>query len=135
MRREIYPRVAPDTLSWLSRNRPGNPRDMTTDVEIERSLAAVTATLNDQQFDGFDAGRVQEIVDEALGGERKLTVDDGGGLHDESGARVGAVRRSDSGEWIADRQNTAADRSETAIPSVPPQSRMRKLLTKLKLKV
>ena len=108
---------------------------MTTDVEIERSLAAVTATLNDQQFDGFDAGRVQEIVDEALGGERKLTVDDGGGLHDESGARVGAVRRSDSGEWIADRQNTAADRSETAIPSVPPQSRMRKLLTKLKLKV
>src|SRR5437588_462500 len=91
MRREIYPRVAPDTLSWLSRNRPGNPRDMTTDVEIERSLAAITATLNDQQFDGFDAGRVQEIVDEALGGERKLTVDDGGGLHDESGARVGAV--------------------------------------------
>jgi hypothetical protein len=39
-----------------------------------------------------------------------------GGLHDESGKRIGAVRRTPSGEWITDRQNPTAERSETAIP-------------------
>jgi hypothetical protein len=106
---------------------------MTTDVEIERALAAVTATLNDQKVEGFDTDRIQEIVDESLGGERRLTVDDGGGLHDQSGARVGAIRRTDSGEWIADRQNPTAERSDTAVPSPPPQGKLRELLTKLKV--
>jgi hypothetical protein len=106
---------------------------MSTDVEIERGLAALTATLNDQKLEEFDAGRVQEIVTEALGGERKLEVDDGGGLHDETGARVGAIRRTDSGEWIAERQNPTAERSDTAIPKKPPQSKVRSLMTKLKL--
>lgn len=92
---------------------------MSTDVEIERALATVTATLNDQQVDGFDAGRVQAIVAASLGGEPALTVDDGGGLHDQSGARIGAIRRTDSGEWIAERQNAAAERSDTAIPTEP----------------
>jgi hypothetical protein len=107
---------------------------MATDVEIERALATVTSTLNDQGLEEFDAGRVQQIVTEALGGERALTVDDGGGLHDEDGARVGAVRRTDSGEWIAERQNDAAARSDTAIPTAPPQSKLRALLTKLKVR-
>jgi hypothetical protein len=106
---------------------------MTTDVEIERALAAVTATLNDQKVEGFDTDRIQEIVDESLGGERRLTVDDGGGLHDQSGARVGAIRRTDSGEWIAERQNPTAERSDTAVPSPPPQGKLRELLTKLKV--
>jgi hypothetical protein len=106
---------------------------MSTDVEIERGLAALTATLNDQKLEEFDAGRVQEIATEALGGERKLEVDDGGGLHDETGARVGAIRRTDSGEWIAERQNPTAERSDTAIPKKPPQSKVRSLMTKLKL--
>jgi len=88
---------------------------MATDVEIERALATVTATLNDQHIDQFDAARVQEIVTEALAGEPKLTIDDGGGLHDESGARIGAIRRTPSGEWIADRQNPTAERSDAEI--------------------
>jgi hypothetical protein len=107
---------------------------MATDVEIERALAAVTATLNDQQLDGFDSDRVQEIVDQALGGERQLTVDDGGGLHETDGRRVGAIRRTDSGEWITERQNPTAEHSDTAIPADPPQGKLRSVMTKLKLK-
>src|SRR5207248_10047932 len=114
-------------------NRRGNGPDMTTDVEIERVLHAITATLNDQGLDEFDPARVREIVTEALGGEQHLTVDDGGGLHDESGARIGAIRRTDSGEWITERQNPAAEHSETAVPSPPPQRKLRSLLTKLKV--
>jgi hypothetical protein len=106
---------------------------MATDVEIDRALAVVTATLNDQKVEQLDTARVQEIVDEALGGERKLTADDGGGLHDQSGRRVGAVRRTDSGEWIAERQNDVAERSYTAVPSPPPQGKLRSLLTKVKV--
>ena len=106
---------------------------MATDVEIERALAAVTATLNDQKLDEFDTNRVQEIVDESLGGERHLTVDDGGGLHETGGQRVGAIRRTDSGEWITERQNPTAKHSETAVPSPPPQGKLRGLLTKLKI--
>lgn len=90
---------------------------MSTDVEIERALAAVTATLNDQKVEHLERDRIQEIVDSSLGGEHKLAVDDGGGLHDESGARVGAIRRTDSGEWITERQNPTAERSDTAVPS------------------
>jgi hypothetical protein len=93
--------------------------DMSTDVEIERALAAVSATLNDQKLERFEPDRVQEIVTGALGGEQNLTVDAGGGLHDESGARIGAIRRTPSGEWIVDRQNDTAERSDTAIPAAP----------------
>jgi hypothetical protein len=93
----------------------------------------VSATLNDQKVEQLDTARVQEIVDEALGGERKLTVDDGGGLHDESDARVGAIRRTDSGEWVTERQNDVAERSDTAVPSPPPQGKLRGVLTKLKV--
>ncbi len=102
-----------------------------TDVEIERALHAVTATLNDQALEVFEQTRVQEIVTEALGGEPSLTVDEGGGLHDESGARVGAIRRTDSGEWITERQNNTAERSETAVPTPPPQGKLQKLVKKL----
>ena len=117
----------------LHRATPGNRNDMATEVEIDRALAAVSATLNDQQLESYDPDRVQEIVTESLAGEQKLQVDDGGGLHDESGARIGAIRRTDSGEWIVERQNTAAERSDTAVPKPPPQSKLRKVLTKLKV--
>jgi hypothetical protein len=90
---------------------------MSTDAGIDRVLAAVTAALNEQKLDQFDAGRVQEIVTQAPGGEPRLTVDDGGGLHDEAGRRVGAIRRTPSGEWITERQNEAAARSDAAIPT------------------
>lgn len=89
---------------------------MPSDVEVDRALATVTATLNDHRLEQFDGSRVQAIVDEAIGGERRLFVDDGGGVHDDAGRRVGAIRRTPSGEWITDRQNPAADQSETAIP-------------------
>jgi hypothetical protein len=95
---------------------------MSTDVEIERALAVVTATLNDQKLEEYERDRVQSMVDGALGGEQKLTVDAGGGLHDESGARIGAIRRTPSGEWITDRQNDVAERSDTAIPVAPDPS-------------
>jgi len=90
---------------------------MASDFEIERALAAVTTALSDPQLEGFDARRVQAVVDGALGGERWLTVDRGGGLHEQSGRRVGAIRRTPSGEWIVDRQNPFAARSESPIPA------------------
>ena len=106
---------------------------MASDVEIGRALAAIAATVNDQKLDGFDTGRVQEIVTEALGGEPLLQVDDGGGLHDSSsGARVGAIRRTPSGEWITERQNELAEGAETAIPAKPRETGVKGLVSKLK---
>src|SRR5947199_2916074 len=105
---------------------------MATDVEIGRALAAVAATLNDRRLEQFEQATVQEIVTEALGGEELLIVDEGGGLHERSGVRVGAIRRTDSGEWITERQNGAAERSKTAIPSPPPQGKLARLVAKLK---
>jgi hypothetical protein len=106
---------------------------MASDVEIGRALAAVAATLNDQTLEEFDTARVQEIVTEALGGEPLLSVDDGGGLHDQSGLRVGAVRRTPSGEWITERQNETAERADTAIPSKPQETGgLKGLVSKLK---
>jgi hypothetical protein len=105
---------------------------MASDVEIGRALAAVAATLNDQKLDGFDTDRVQEIVTKALGGEPLLTVDDGGGLHDSSGTRVGAIRRTPSGEWITERQNDVAEGADTAIPAKPEETGLKGLVSKLK---
>jgi hypothetical protein len=105
---------------------------MATDVELDRVLGIIAATLNDQGLEELDPGRVQEIASGALGGEQKLTVDDGGGLHDESGTRVGTVRRSPSGEWITERQNEDAARSDVAIPSAESEGKAEKLLGKLK---
>jgi hypothetical protein len=107
---------------------------MASDVEIDRALHTITVTLNDHKVEEFDSDRVQELVIEALGGEQQLTVDDGGGVHDRSGVRIASVRRTDSGEWIAERQNTAAENSDQAVPTAPPQSKLRKLLTKLKVR-
>jgi hypothetical protein len=46
---------------------------------------------------------------------------------------VGALRRTDSGEWIAERQNSAAERSDAAVPAPPPRGKVRAAMTKLKL--
>jgi hypothetical protein len=105
---------------------------MASDVEIGRALAAVAATLNDQKLDGFKTDRIQEIVTQALGGQPLLTVDDGGGLHDSSGTRVGAIRRTPSGEWITERQNDAAEGADTAIPAKPAETGLEGLVSKLK---
>ena len=93
---------------------------MSTDIEVHRALSVVTATLNDQRLKHYNRERVQAIVTEVLGGEHQLTADDGGGLHDASGARIAAIRRTSSGEWITERQNDTAERSDAAIPAAPP---------------
>ena len=67
----------------------------------------------------------------SLGGEQKLEADDGGGLHDESGNRVAVLRRAGSGEWIVERQNSAADSSDQAVPTAPPQSKLRQVMTRM----
>jgi hypothetical protein len=90
---------------------------MQSQSEIQRSLQSVAAALNDGGLESFDAARVQRLVDEAIAGRPPLTVDDGGGLHAPSGARVGAIRRAPSGEWIIDGQNPDAARSHAEIPA------------------
>src|SRR2546421_9228637 len=104
---------------------------MATDVEIDRALVAISATLNDQGLDEFDTGRVQQIVSESLAGEAKLRVDGGGGVHDESGARIGAIRQTGSGEWIVERQNTAAENSDVAVPRPRQKGAFRRIVSKV----
>jgi hypothetical protein len=87
---------------------------MAGEVEIDRALAAITATVNDQRLDEFDRDRVQAIVDGAC--EGPLRVDAGGGIHHESGVRIGVLRRTPSGEWITERQNEQAYGAETEVP-------------------
>jgi hypothetical protein len=89
---------------------------MASDLEIDRTLASLTATLNDRGLEEFDPPRVQKLVNESLGDAGPLTIDAGGGLHDDTGKRIGAIRRTPSGEWIIDRQNPGAERSDAAIP-------------------
>jgi hypothetical protein len=84
---------------------------------IQDSLEAIAAALNDGGLDNFDTARVQVIVDRAIGAQLSLTVDGGGGLHEPSGARVGAIRRAPSGEWVIDGQNADAARADAAIPA------------------
>jgi hypothetical protein len=102
-----------------------------TDAEIEQALAAITTSLNDQQMDAFDTGTVQQLVDQSTGRHGELTVDDGGGLHVPTGQRIGAIRRTPSGEWITERQNPEAERSDAAIPAAPKRTGLSGLLDKL----
>jgi hypothetical protein len=92
---------------------------MTGEAEIERALAAIAAALNDERIEELDPERVQGVATEAAGRDPALTVDSGGGLHDPSGARVGAIRRTDSGEWIVDRQNPDAPHAGAPVPPPP----------------
>jgi hypothetical protein len=108
---------------------------MTSDIEIDRALAAVSATLNDQRLEEFDRRRIQQIVEGSLGGELKLSVDDGGGLHDAQGTRVGAVRRLPDGSWHVERQNAEAHNASAEIPTPSRAAGLRRLLTKAKLKL
>jgi hypothetical protein len=85
-------------------------------AQIQRSLQAIAAALNDAGLDDFDTAQVQPIVDAAVGVQLSLTVDDGGGLHGPAGARLGAIRRAPSGEWIIDGQNPNAARADAEIP-------------------
>lgn len=107
---------------------------MPTEGDIERTLATISATLNDQKLESFDRARVQELVTGALGGSREPEVDDGGGVHDRDGVRVGAIRRTPSGEWIVERQNPEAHRADSGIPTPPKKRFIRKVFTALKVR-
>lgn len=96
---------------------------MASEIEIQRSLEAVAAALNEDGLDDFDNTRIQPVVDRALAHGLSLRVDRGGGLHDPSGARVGAIRRAPSGEWIIDGQNAAAARADADIPAAAEEHR------------
>lgn len=84
--------------------------------EMQETLVQIADTINNAGVDDFDASQIQEIVDRVAGTQR-LSLDDGGGLHDPSGTRVGAIRRAPSGEWIIDGQNADAARSDAPIPA------------------
>lgn len=90
---------------------------MLADADIEPLLEAVTAALNESRLDRYDTALVQEVVTRSCGAELDLTVDAGGGLHVKSGARIGAIHRTPSGEWITDRQNPHADHADAPIPA------------------
>ena len=97
--------------------RTGYRRHMASDADLERALDSITTALNQPPLEEFDLARLKKLVGAAVDNGLRLAVDDGGGLHDEAGRRVGAIRRTPSGEWIADRQNPAADRAEAPIPA------------------
>lgn len=46
---------------------------MTTEGEIDRALASITATLNDQRPEALDPSRLQRIVNDALGAPQEST--------------------------------------------------------------
>lgn len=89
-----------------------------TDVELSRAVNALSTTLRDQRPQSLDAPRCQQIVDGALGGERKLTVRrDGearGSLTGPDGTVLASVERRD-GQWHAAREVDAKG-SRVAVP-------------------
>jgi hypothetical protein len=44
---------------------------MASEGEIDRALASITSTLNDQKAEGLDPSRVQHIVNDSLGGPQE----------------------------------------------------------------
>jgi hypothetical protein len=107
---------------------------MPTDPSTQRTLEAIASRLNDAGLDEFDPSRVQKIVDEVRGTPR-LSVDDGGGVHDPSGARVGAIRRSPSGEWIVERQNPEAERADAPVPEAAPEGPLKRFTDKIRMRL
>jgi hypothetical protein len=91
-------------------------------MDVDHLAARVHAALNEPSLDGFDREEVQRRVDEAVGDQLDLTVDDGGGLHDPAGVRIAAVRRTPSGEWIVEPQNADAHNARAPIPVPEPQN-------------
>ena len=79
-----------------------------TDVEISRSLNALSTTLRDQRPDSFEPRRAEQIVTGAMAGERKMrasaTGPAAGELRlSEDGTLVAVVRLLD-GEWTVERK-------------------------------
>ena len=100
-------------------------------AEVERALTAVLTTLNEGGFEAFDSDQVQAVISDLLGDDA-LAVDPGGGIHDDTGARVAVIRRTPSGEWIADAQNENAAHSGAEVPTPGSPSKLRGMMQRLK---
>ena len=79
-----------------------------TEVEIDRALNALSATLNDQRPENPGVERLQEIVDGATGGERVFGVRAVAAsrfeLHGlEDGELVAVVERDGADHWTVGR--------------------------------
>jgi hypothetical protein len=122
------------THSACGHRRLGNGANkMPIDPKTQSSLEAIERALNEQGVEEFDTARIQQLVSDA--GAAGLTVDDGGGMHDRTGARVGAIRRSPSGEWIVERQNPEAEKSDAVVPEAAPEGPLRRLVDKIRMRL
>jgi hypothetical protein len=79
-----------------------------SEVEIDRALNALSATLNDQRPDNPSVERLQSIVDGSTGGERVFHVRSVAGsrfeLHgSEEGELVAVVERDGADHWTVGR--------------------------------
>ncbi len=94
-----------------------------TDVEISRSLNALSTTLRDQRPTRFDAARAEQIVTGAMAGEPKLRArstgpDSGEVLLTEDETTIVAVVRVVEGQWAVERKlNTQG--SSRPLPRTP----------------
>lgn len=90
-----------------------------TDVEISRSLNAVSTTLRDQRPSGFDEGRVEQIVTGAMAGEAKMRARATGPASGELLLRdddtLVAVVKLTEGSWTVERK-LGAHGSSWALP-------------------
>jgi hypothetical protein len=90
-----------------------------TDVEISRSLNALSTTLREQRPAEFDAERAEQIVKGAMAGEAKLRArasgpDSGEVLLREDGTLVAVVKLAE-GRWTVERK-LGAGGSSWALP-------------------
>jgi hypothetical protein len=90
-----------------------------SDVEIDRVLNAISATLNDQPSADVGTERLQEIADGATGQERKLRVrpltPNSFALDDaEEGGHIATAER-DGEQWSV-RREEQAEGSDVATP-------------------
>ena len=90
-----------------------------TDVEISRSLNALSTTLREQRPASFDAERVEQIVTGAMGGESKLralarSAAEGELLLREDGTLVAEIKLVE-GSWTVERK-LRAQGSSWALP-------------------
>lgn len=90
-----------------------------TDVEISRSLNALSTTLRDQRPASFDAERAEQIVTGAMGGERKIraqaSASGGGELRLRDDDTLVAEVKLLEGRWTVERRLRAGG-STWALP-------------------
>lgn len=91
-----------------------------TDVEIDRALNAINATMNDRPSDEAGEQRLQEIADGATGQERKLRVrrltPNAFALDDaETHRHIATAERAGDDTWIVRREEEAHG-SHVAVP-------------------